>query len=273
MTSPAMWRNQPGHRLGRGVAGPALAALVFAAVFVPAVRAAADPPPASLAIILKVTSDVTQRPDDKADWKPATRGEVLGVGHQIRTGTDGFCAIMFADDRSLLKVSASTEVKLEAEPAAGGKFSKKLWVGVGGVWAQVTKQQGTEFRIETPTSVASVKGTTGYDIVDASGYTTLFGIAGVWNFSLRDGTGSVDVNPGFQAFTDGSAPPSVTTTPPGGAPQWGSQQTVPGLDQGQGGQIRELRVGLQDQDGTHRTLVIRYRDAKSDSATGGNGQK
>lgn len=221
--------------------------------------------PATLAIVLKVSKDVSERSNDAADWKPVTRGMALGAGHRLRTGPDGFCAIMFRDDKSLIKVSASTEIRLEAEPAPGGKLSKKLWVGVGGVWAQVAKQEGTDFRIETPTSVASVKGTAGYDIVDASGYTTLFGLDGTWDFGNPFGT--VDVTQGFQGFSNGIDPPTLTQTPPGGAPQWGANEPVPGVEQGggQGGEgEQELRMGLEDADGTQRTLVIRYREAQGD---------
>ena len=110
--------------------------------------------------------------------------------------------------------------------------------------------------------MASVKGTTGYDIVDASGYTTLFGLNGVWSFT--NPFGAVDIDPGFQAFSNGIDPPVLTQTPPGGAPVFGTQETVPGLETpgggGTGGGTKEMRLGLEEEDGTHRTLVLRYRE-------------
>src|SRR5262245_34330723 len=106
-------QRRPGSRSRRAVLGFALGLVASAWLCAGAsAQQAASPAastPASLAIVLKVSNEVSQRPDDNADWKPATKGEILGAGHQIRTGSDGFCAIMFRDDRSLLKVNASTE--------------------------------------------------------------------------------------------------------------------------------------------------------------------
>ena len=57
-----------------------------------------------VAVVLKVKNDVRQRPADTADWKPATKGQPLIAGHELQTGDDSFCALIFQDDQSLLKL-------------------------------------------------------------------------------------------------------------------------------------------------------------------------
>lgn len=239
--------------------------------------------PRVVAIVLKTKNEVRQRAPG-ADWAAVAKGAPLRQGDQLRTGDNSFCAIIFQDDQSLLKLTANTEVKLDAKPAPGGGISKNLYVAVGGVWAKVKEQGEREFVVETPTSVASVKGTEGYDMVDEAGLTTLFGLEGEWDFS--NPFGGVTVPPGFQGFSNGVDPPTLLPTPPGEAPTFSSDNPIPGVDDGavgegdEGGEQgkaeggTELRIGMEDEDGTARTLVIRYRVPQSEQApadTTGNG--
>ena len=48
---------------------------------------------------------------------------------------------------------------LVKRPRQQKKLSKKMSLGAGKMWAKVSKKRGTDFQVTTPTSVASVKGT------------------------------------------------------------------------------------------------------------------
>jgi len=233
--------------------------LLIAGLAAPAGSAAQDG--RIVAVVLKVNNDVRQRPAAASDWEPARRGQPLLAGHELRTGEDSFCALIFQDDQSLLKITSNTEVTLNVEEAGGGKFSKKVWVGVGGIWAKVTKQEDTAFEIETPTSVASVKGSSCYDMIGLSGWTTLFVENGSFQFS--NPFGQVDVPPGFKGFSNGVDPPGLTKTGPGETPTFGQEGPGGGFDQGRGDESAgELRLGMQGEDGTQRTLIIRYKESE-----------
>ncbi len=92
------------------------------------------------------------------DYNPnAVMGTQLKNHDWIKTGEDGFVAIFFLDDKSQLKVKGNSEMEILAS-VERGKISKTISLDYGTVKASVTKQKG-EFRIATPTSVASVKGT------------------------------------------------------------------------------------------------------------------
>jgi len=248
----------------RGLAGliPVALALGICAGLVG--EAAGQTAAGPIAVVLKVKNEVSQRADASSPWAPAVKGEPLVPGHEIRTGTDGFCAVIFRDDRSLLKLNGSTDVQLRAQPGPGGTLAKSLWLSAGGIWAQISKQTGVGFQIETPTSVASVKGTTGFDAVDANGNTTLFGLQGIWEFSNR--LGSVTVGAGYQGYSNGTETPKVTKTPPGGGPpRLGDDELLPGEKRVPGdGSSQELRIGVQAPDGTRHTLIIKYRKAQSE---------
>ena len=212
-----------------------------------------------VAVVLKVKNDVRQRPAETDDWNPAVKGQPLMAGHELRTGDDSFCALIFQDDQSLLKLTSNTEVTLNGEAEAGGRFSKKVWVGVGGIWAQVTKQEETTFEIETPTSVASVKGSSCYDMIDLSGWTTLFVQSGRFEFS--NPFGRIIVPPGFKGFSNGVDPPDTTKIGPGEMPLFGDDGSTGGFDQGRGEDgVGELRLGMRGEDGAEKTLVIRYAE-------------
>ena len=222
----------------------------------------------AIAVILKVKNDVRQRGPGGGEWEEAYRGQILGDGHELRTGDDSFCALIFQDDKSLLKISSRTEVTVNASADGTGRLEKRIWVGVGGIWAQVTHQEETAFQIETPTSVASVKGSVCYDTTDAGGYTTLFGLEGQFEFSNR--FGSVLVERGFKAWSDGMNPPLLSPTLPGETPTFAEgdifEPEEPEGEGGQGGEREdrrgesEMRLGMEDQDGTRRELIIRYRE-------------
>jgi|GEM_PF-64120 len=219
-----------------------------------------------VAVVLKVKNDVRQRPSGDVQWGPARKGQPLVAGHEVRTGEDSFCALVFQDDQSLLKITSNTEVTLKTEDAGAGRFSKRVWVGVGGIWAKVSQQEETSFEIETPTSVASVKGSSCYDMVNLSGWTTLFVLGGSFQFS--NPFGQAFVNAGFTGFSNGVDPPVVAPTGRGEAPVFGEEGTTGGSGEGEGGLgeegVRELRIGMRDEEGAEKSLVIRYREPENE---------
>lgn len=225
-----------------------------------------------VAVVLKVKNDVRQRAASSAEWKPAGKGQPLVAGHELRSGEDSFCALVFRDDQSLLKITSNTEVTLNAEEAAPGRFSKRIWVGVGGIWAKATRQEETTFEIETPTSVASVKGSSGYDMTNVAGHTTLFVLEGLFSFS--NPYGEVLVDPGFKGFSNGVDPPDRLRADPEEVPTFADEEIIEGLEQKPGGDagdgqrgeegVREIRIGMQDEGGTEKALVIRYREPEEE---------
>ncbi len=220
----------------------------------------------TIAVVLKVKNEVTHQSAGGA-WTAVQPGIQLSAGDRLRTGDDSFAALIFQDDQSVLKVSSRTEVTIDATPGSAGSWSKKLRVDLGAVWAKAKPGEAATFEIETPTSVASVKGSAAYDSVDASGASRLFVEEGRWVFGNQ--FGSFEVGPGQDGFSDGVNPPVITPTEPGEAPTFARDNPIPGVEpQGQGGDRGEtpaeargeIRIRMRDEAGIERTLIIRYQE-------------
>lgn len=86
---------------------------------------------------------------------------------RIRTGEPGFGVIVFVDDKSQLKIRSNSEVEIlgDAEKRAA-LISKRAMMENGKLKAEIAPQAQGGFEIVTPTSVASVKGTTFWMVVN-----------------------------------------------------------------------------------------------------------
>lgn len=136
----------------------------------------------SIAVTFKVKGKADLKKVAENVFKKLSRGTLLDSGDRVKTGDDGFVALVFADDQSQLKLRANTEIAIEGK-REGRAISKTVNMQIGKLLVDIKKQRG-EFKIATPTSVASVKGTIFYIILDAQGntwVTTLEGLVELYN--------------------------------------------------------------------------------------------
>ena len=106
-------------------------------------------------------------------------GTVLSDGDKIRTGNSGFAAIIFIDDKSILKLKGNSEATIAGQRTSAS-ISKKINMDSGTVRATITKQN-VDFVIQTPTSVASVKGTDFWLLSDPISGDEVIGLDGIVN--------------------------------------------------------------------------------------------
>ena len=115
-------------------------------------------PSSKVAIAIKTKGDVS------IIYKGLNSAQVLKPGsplsHQdkIKTGKNGYIALMYLDDKTVVKMLGNSDLTIMGD-RSGNKINKSLDIKYGRVAANVKPQKGKEFRISTPTSVASVKGT------------------------------------------------------------------------------------------------------------------
>jgi hypothetical protein len=136
----------------------------------------------SVGVIAKAKGTTFHKKFNGDDYsRNAVMGTQLKNHDWIKTGDGGFVAIFFLDDKSQLKIKGNSELEILAA-VERGKISKTISLDYGTVKATVTKQKG-EFRIATPTSVASVKGTEWWVSSDENGdtFTVLNGIVEIEN--------------------------------------------------------------------------------------------
>jgi hypothetical protein len=128
----------------------------------------------SVAYSLKVKGDVglTRNFENSA----LKLGDELFNGDEIETKAESYAAIKFDDESSIIKLFPNTLLNIRTEKQ-GEKYNKKSLLKMGELWAKVEKGTG-KFEIETPTTVASVKGTNFMLSVAEDGTTDIFTFEG-----------------------------------------------------------------------------------------------
>ncbi len=146
--------------------------------------------PQGVAIVIKAIKVVEAR-EKQENWKSVQRGQQLNSGTQVRTGAQSFSILKFADN-SVVRVTENSEIVVRGDKSGAGAMSKTVELNLGKVGFNIKKQGPNEqFRFTSPTSVASIKGTTGY-----YNPTSLLILTGSGILSLPDGTGGKDVGSG-----------------------------------------------------------------------------
>ena len=146
-----------------------------------------------VAYIGEVSGDVTIVKANPGEEIRAEVGTLLSGGDTLKTGADSYTSIIFQDDGSRVKLGENAVLTLNVSRQQK-KLSKKVKLDKGKVWAKVTKKRDTDFQVNTPTSVASVKGTDFIVEERDWGETWVWVLKG--SVALSNGKSTVDVNEG-----------------------------------------------------------------------------
>jgi hypothetical protein len=146
-----------------------------------------------VAYIGEVSGDVTIVKANPGEEIKAEIGALLSGGDTLKTGADSYTSIIFQDDGSRVKLGENAVLTLNVSRKQK-KLSKKMKLDKGKVWAKVTKKRDTDFQVNTPTSVASVKGTDFIVEEHPWGETWVWVLEGL--VALSNGKSTVDVNEG-----------------------------------------------------------------------------
>jgi hypothetical protein len=215
-----------------------------------AVEAAFSVAEKAVALVLKTTGQVQINDTSNGAWQNAARGTRLNAGTQVRTGDESLAAIIFTDDKSLLKVRSNSKVvingKRDAAASGARRFLKNIAMEAGELWAKVTKGNAP-FRIETPSGVAAVKGTIFYAILNDNGEFIIVCLDGL--VELSNSLGSVMVKAGATGISSPDQAPESHLTTPDELPNWAN-------DSGGNG---DIEIEFQDGNGQKKKLKIRYQ--------------
>ena len=152
-----------------------------------------------IAVVTKVKGLVEIMPTGKKLFSKLKAGSILADGDKIRTGTSGFAAIIFIDDKSTLKLKGNSEAVITGQRTAAS-ISKKINMDSGTIRATI-KKQNSSFVIQTPTSVASVKGTDFCLLTDPDKGDQVIGLEGIVSLKNIDTGQDVDVVQGMSGIS------------------------------------------------------------------------
>ena len=113
----------------------------------------------SLAIVTKSNGNISYKNYLKKDFiDKLNAGSELFNNDLIRTGSDGFVKFTYLDDGTTIKINNDSELYIRGQ-VSNKNINKRINMSNGLIKLDVSTQKGDEFVIITPTSVASVKGT------------------------------------------------------------------------------------------------------------------
>lgn len=171
-------------------------------------QAAANRPIAALREVKGIVKLV--RAESKSN-SLANPGALLYPGDELNTGGGAYAAVLFVDG-SLVKLQENSSVTLQAERTESGALDTRMKLPLGKIWAKVTRRD-SKFEVETPSSVASVKGTELAVWVAGDGTSTLFVFMGIVEFSNPLGKVTVRQNQKSEARPEEApAPPKKMTS-------------------------------------------------------------
>ncbi len=199
-------------------------------------------PGRDIALVLKVQgmAEIQQT----SSWDELNRGHRINSGDKIRTGRDAMVALVFTDDKSMMKIRSESELTIRGNREEEG-IKKRLMLALGSLWSKI-KPGGAGFKVETPSGVAAVKGTEFYTIVDDEGTTRIIGITGI--VELLNDLGSVLVKAGQTGILPPDESPDVTETD--SFEDWANKDQK---------ENRQLEIEFKDESSDKKTLKIEYR--------------
>ncbi|MCC7430468.1 FecR domain-containing protein [bacterium] len=208
---------------------------------------------AQQAIVLLSEGKVEISKKGKNSWENCPKGTPVFFGDKIKTGTKGVSKVLFLDDQSVVKIRPNTELEFSGEKK-NNKISKDVFMSSGEALIKVIKGKDADFKVSTPTSVASVKGTEFWTIVFPDGSTKIVGLEGLVELlnKISGKVVNVSINQTGLSEKNGSlasSPTKNTDTP-----------IFEGDTSGGKGQIKVLRIKFLDKQGNERTLKIEYEE-------------
>lgn len=199
-----------------------------------------------IAVTTKAKGDVTFRSWDSEDFNDLKPAEVLNDGDHIQTGSDGFGALVYLDDKSTIKVKENTDFDVIGTRGKEG-ISKRIKINTGTIKAKIQKGKAGGFIIETPTSVATVKGTE-FWLVAAPDGDRVFGLEGTVELTNTVSGDVVTVAADETGISLVTGEINVTLTVPEEIPAEIEEQ-----------EINEFEIEFEGPDGNQKTMKIRYR--------------
>ena len=178
------------------------------------------------------------------------QGSILSIGDQIKTSRGSFAAIIFIDDRSILKIKENSILTLNGQIKRGSIF-KEINLQGGSLRAQVNDQNRKNFTIESSVSVASVKGTDFWFINDNdNGQDFIHGLDGLIELTNKNSGISVDIEAGITGFSNIDGNLQTKKTDP---------KILPADEVDPETKTNTIEIEFLDSTGKKKKLIINYR--------------
>ena len=153
---------------------------IILGVFLAIAQTEGDP----IAIVITINGSMEFRESSEGEWKNAKVGEKLFEGYELRTGSVDKAMIVYPTSNARVLINSNTEMAIASEEIEG-RTRGRANIFVGEIRSRVAR--GRSFDVETPSSVASVRGTDFNVDVDDAGSSTLLVLEGLVSFRNQFG--------------------------------------------------------------------------------------
>ena len=165
-----------------------------------------------VAAISSMKGNVKIRSANQRKFDTAYKAQMIRTGDWLKTDKNVFVAIVFLDG-SIVKIQSNTEIEIKSSRITAKELKTQMYISEGQAWSKISKQNNGEFKIKTPTAVASVKGTEfDIDFDDMSESTSLVVLEGEVEFGNELGTVIAGAMQGASVTQD-EAPVEYTVAP------------------------------------------------------------
>ena len=161
-----------------------------------------------IAVAIKVTTDVYLRRSNKEELIPLQKDDKLYPGDRIICGDKGIVSMVFTDTSVELKLFPNSDMTLQGMRTAAG-IVKRLFLPIGKLFSKVLNGN---LEVVTPTSVASVKGTEWWTLVDSPDLTRIIVLEGEVQVKHRETDEIVVVEKGKTAASSSAGTLEIVPT-------------------------------------------------------------
>jgi len=202
----------------------------------------------AVALVTKSINEVTKTTTG-GESSPAVKGTILFNDERVKTGKKSLALIKFQDDNSMVRLRELSELTI-SNNSENGTMVKSTALVRGGLGFSVQKQkQNKQFRLTSPTSVASIRGTRG-TWGGGVGKDTLVVVEGLVNLKNSKSNKDVDVPAGFIGFSneDGSLSSRQAT----------EEELLLADRIITGTSTNELKIEMKNPNGSKKVLKLKY---------------
>lgn len=121
----------------------------------------------NIALLFKSKGNVELKKQNAVGFQKGRRGNRLNNGDILKTGKAGQAALVFTDDKTLMRVWENSNITIHGQKEEK-TIAKRVEMASGLLFFNVRKQQRKALRLETPYGVATIKGTSGVAEINES---------------------------------------------------------------------------------------------------------
>jgi hypothetical protein len=180
-------------------------------------------------------------------------GELLYNNDEIKTGSASFAAIKYVDGGASIKIFPNS-VMIVSAVKYNKELSKNTIMSSGNVYSKVNNRIKGKYQVETPTTVASVKGTGFIVRIDSQKRTHIIVLEGEVLVQNKISGKTITVTPGHSAVSDENGGIEVTETAEGEI----SEQEMNEINDTNQESQKTIRVQVTDDNGNIKYIDISY---------------